>query len=243
MPEVAVRTSCLLYAVASSCCSLARAKPCFSQEHKVFCTRCAIRILHTWDWTDQNSYVAAYMAVCHNDLPSRAVWRPSDARATEDMSFVSYVCFSLYIYCLGSLKQNNTLQTVSVPHPLTSASSLWRVPECFHIPPTCQGTEQVWSRTNGGSVPCRLKETLILLQMLVMPLPEGCPYRAWGQPAPWNWEVVSRDRRWAVRKVLPVPRASAIPSDIPCAPASFPQQQQEWSASFLHRFCKRCNHS
>lgn len=41
MPEVTVWMSCPLYAVASSCHSLARAKPCFSQEHKVVCTGCA----------------------------------------------------------------------------------------------------------------------------------------------------------------------------------------------------------
>lgn len=138
MPKVAVGMSCLLYALASSCRSLAGAKPCFSQDLEVLRTRCAVWVVRTWDRTDQNCHVAAYVAGCHPGLREELLMH-----GRHRTPVLYPVCVFHYTYTAWApWSRNNPLQTVSDPHPLTWSSSLWRIPECFHIPPTCQGTEQ-----------------------------------------------------------------------------------------------------
>lgn len=115
-------------------------------------------------------------------------------------------------------------------------SSLWKVPECFPVPPTCPWTEQVWSRANGFN----------LLQAEGDPNFPSCVRHApaWrlslqSLGAACSLEWVSGQQRQAVGKVLLVPRNCAVTSDIPCAPSSYTWDQHH----FLHWFCRQCNPS
>lgn len=55
---------------------------------------------------------------------------------------------------------------------------------------------EVRSRANGGTAPRRLKKTLILLHAVVLPLPEGHPYRAAGRKL---GGVTALEGKWLLR--------------------------------------------
>lgn len=139
MPKAAVRASCLLFAPASSCRSLARAEPCFSRDLEVLeldvpdglCARGTGQIRTA-------ARLLAWLAALQGCTETCACCR---ARATWDPVLYPVGVFPDTCTAWAPWSRDSPLQTASVPHPLTWASSLWRIPECFHIPPTRQGTE------------------------------------------------------------------------------------------------------
>lgn len=158
--------------------------------------------------------------------PSRAVW------SLHGTSVLCSLCYSLNTQCPGSLKQEwSSTDSVILWPKQVPCEKFQSVFMSFLL---CQWTEKMWSRANGGSISHSLKETLIFLPVFVMPLHEGCGYRAWGSLLPEMGQ-----QRQAVGKVLLVPRAGAVTSDIVCAPSSHTWDQH----NFLHWFCRPCNPS